>query len=60
MTDRKIFETRDIVVFENGAYRGVSMPSQQQISAIMGNLTREEGCEFQNYLDQTFPGGAAS
>ena len=60
MTDRKIFETKDIVIYENGTYKGVAMPSQTQIKAIRQNLTNEEQAEFDAYLNRCFQGGEAS
>lgn len=59
MTDRKIFETRDIVVYDNGTYRAVSPPSTAQINSIMKNLTAEEQNEFKSYLDKYFRWGEA-
>lgn len=56
MTDRKIFETRDIIVYENGQYKGVSQPSPQQIAAIRKNLTSAEAKEFTAYLNTAFGG----
>jgi len=55
MTDRKIFVTKDIVIYENGAYKAVSKPSIPQVSEIMKNLTEEEKIEFDNYLNTFFP-----
>lgn len=60
MTDRKIFETRDIVVYENGTYKACSPPSCFQIKSIMNNLTSEEQSEFKSYLNQYFNRGEAS
>ncbi|NLX76507.1 MAG: Flp pilus assembly complex ATPase component TadA [Clostridiaceae bacterium] len=54
MTDRKIFETRDIVVYDNGTYKACSPPSNAQIRSIINNLTGEEREEFKSYLNQYF------
>lgn len=59
MTDRKIFETRDIVVYDNGTYKACSRPSITQVNNIMRNLTRKEQVEFNLYLDQYFRGEAS-
>ena len=55
MTDRKIFETRDIVVCENGVYKGLTAPSQGQIDAILKNLTPTEQNDFMAFLREYFP-----
>ncbi|WP_252891568.1 CpaF/VirB11 family protein [Thermoclostridium stercorarium] len=54
MTDRKVFETRDIIVYENGEYKVCSPPSKKQINAIMNNLTDDEKSEFKSYLTRYF------
>lgn len=54
MTDRQIFETRDIVIYENGSYKACSPPSSMQIISIMKNLTSEEQSEFKAYLSKYF------
>lgn len=54
MTDRKVFETRDIVVFENGEYKACAPPSRNQINSIMKNLTEEERAEFKIFLSKYF------
>lgn len=54
MTDRKVFETRDIVVYENGSYKACSPPSSIQINSIMKNLTNKEQLEFKSYLNKYF------
>jgi pilus assembly protein CpaF len=55
MTDRKIFETRDIVVWDNGVYKAVSMPSKRQMVSIARNLTAHEQEEFNAYLNAYYP-----
>lgn len=60
MTDRKVFETRDIVVYDNGTYKACSPPSNAQINSIMRNLTTEEQEEFKTFLNQYFSWGEAS
>jgi len=60
MTDRKIFVTKDIVIYENGAYKAVSKPSTAQISGIKENLTDEEKVEFDKYLNTFFPGSESA
>ncbi len=55
MTDRKIFETRDIVRYENGVYRGISRPSIKQLNEIKLNLTDKEQVDFGEYMDSFFP-----
>jgi pilus assembly protein CpaF len=60
MTDRKIFKTNDIVVYDNGAYRACNPPSNVQINSIIKNLTNEEQTEFNSYLDKYFLRGEAS
>lgn len=60
MTDRKIFKTNDIVVYDNGAYRACNPPSNVQINSIIKNLTNEELTEFNSYLDKYFLRGEAS
>ncbi|NLY17606.1 MAG: Flp pilus assembly complex ATPase component TadA [Clostridiaceae bacterium] len=54
MTDRKIFETRDIVKYENGVYKAVSRPSIKQINEIRRNLTKKENSDFDSFLDSFF------
>ena len=54
MTDRKIFETRDIVVWENGCYKGVGRLSEGQIASIGQNLTPDEREEFEAFHDKCF------
>lgn len=55
VTDRKIFETRDIVIYENDAYKGVSRPSLKQLNEIGRNLTKKEQEDFGAYLNNFFP-----
>jgi len=54
MTDRKVFETRDIVIFENGEYKACLPPSRTQINSIMSNLTEDERIEFKSFLARHF------
>lgn len=60
MTDRKIFVTKDIVIYENGSYKAVSKPSIRQISEIIKNLTNEEKIEFDKYLNDCFSGSESA
>lgn len=55
MTDRKIFETRDIVKYENGVYKAISWPSSKQLNEIRRNLTERENSEFESFLQNFFP-----
>jgi pilus assembly protein CpaF len=55
MTDRKIFETRDIVRYENGVYKGISRPSLKQLNEIKLNLTNKEQADFGKFVDSFFP-----
>jgi pilus assembly protein CpaF len=55
MTDRKIFETRDIVICENGVYKGNARLSEGQIASIAMNLTPSEQESFMAFLDEYFP-----
>lgn len=60
MTDRKIFETCDLVVYDNGVYRACKPPSNAQMDAMIKNLTITEQAELSAYLDKYFPRGEAS
>ena len=46
MTDRQVFEVRDIVVYANGEYRFINMPTDETINAISANLSEEEKVQF--------------
>ena len=50
MTDRQIFEARDIVVYKDGAYHFVNMPSQERIEAMLMNMRDEDKAKFQEGL----------
>lgn len=50
MTDRKVFETRDIIRFENGRYRIVGSLSSHSINEISKNLDTEELALFENFV----------
>ncbi len=54
MTDRKIFETRNIVIYDNGEYKAISAPSSGQIDAMKKNLTGKEENEFNDFLNTFF------
>ena len=46
VTDRQVFEVRDIVVYTNGEYRFINMPTDETMNAIAGNLAEEEKTQF--------------
>ncbi len=46
MTDRQVFEVRDIVIYDNGVYKFVNSPTQEAIDAICMNLPGAEKDEF--------------
>ena len=52
MTDREIFETRDIVVFKDGAYHFVNMPSDERIKTMLGNMLDSDKEKFTKALDE--------
>ena len=51
MTDRRIFETQDILVFDNGSYRFVHPISEEQQTEIKRFLSEEELKDFQEFCE---------
>lgn len=52
MTDRKTFEARDIIRFENGEYIAVNPISQGTIDAMMILMPEEDRKEFSDFIAQ--------
>ncbi len=50
VTDRQLFEERDIVVFENGKYVFKNMISDQGIRKMLGNMREEDQIHFKEEL----------
>lgn len=50
VTDRKVFETRDIIVWENGEYKTAGMISRKSFDEMVQHLDRQEREEFANFL----------
>ncbi len=46
VTDRQVFEVRDIVKYENGRYHLLNMPSEEMLEQMKLRLTDEEKKEF--------------
>lgn len=56
MTDRKTFETRDVIRFENGQYiTDIPLTSKSQME-MKGHLTAEEIKEFDQFIEQNWGG----
>lgn len=51
VTDRKLYELRDIIVFKDGAYHLVNLPTERTMNAIINNLTAEEEVEFRKDMN---------
>lgn len=49
-TDRVVFETRDIISYEDGEYQIKNPPTENSIKAIRNHLTNEEVEEFNEFL----------
>jgi pilus assembly protein CpaF len=52
MTDRKTFETRDIVVWENGEYKVANPISKKSFEEMCGHLNEQEKAEFVSFLKE--------
>lgn len=50
MTDRKVFETRDIIVWENGEYKTAGMISRKSYEEMCQHLNQQEREEFASFL----------
>lgn len=50
VTDRKVFETRDIIVWENGEYKTAGMISKRSIDEMCQHLDMKEREEFFSFL----------
>lgn len=50
VTDRKVFETRDIIVWENGEYKTAGMISRKSYEEMAQHLDRQEREEFSLFL----------
>ena len=47
MTDRQVFEDRDIIRYENGQYVLVNLPTEESMHRIMMNMPANRREEFQ-------------
>ena len=54
MTDRRTFETRNIIEFRNGKYIAVQSISKEKIQEMKNRMTEEDIKEFDEYLDKYF------
>jgi pilus assembly protein CpaF len=50
MTDRKTFETRDIITWENGEYKAVNPISRNSCKEIYSHLSDTERIEFASFF----------
>lgn len=50
VTDRKVFETRDIIVWEDGEYKTAEMISRKSLDEMAQHLDRQEREEFSSFL----------
>ena len=46
VTDRRLFETKNIIEYHNGKYKLVNMPSKETLQRINQLLTEKEAAEF--------------
>ena len=51
MTDRMIFETRDIIIYRDGAYHVINRPTKDSMDAIAMNLPEDLREEFVNAVN---------
>lgn len=51
ITDRTLYSTRDIVVFEDGKYKVKNLPTEFTLNKIRKNLTAEERVQFEEDLE---------
>jgi pilus assembly protein CpaF len=54
VTDRKTFETRDIIVWENGEYKVANPISKKSYDEICTHLNEEEKTEFTQFLKESW------
>lgn len=52
MTDRKTFETKDIIVWENGEYKAVNPISKKSFDEMCSHLNDQEKVEFAAFLKE--------
>lgn len=50
VTDRKVFETRNIIVWDNGEYKTADMISRKSLDEMSQHLDRQEREEFASFL----------
>lgn len=55
-TDRKTFETKDILVYENGKYIAKDSISKNSMEEILKHLTKEESISFIDFLKNNWKG----
>lgn len=56
MTDRKLYEYHNVLVYENGVYKAGSKFSQKAIEEIKEHLSSEESKEFLTFLSDKWGG----
>lgn len=59
MTDRKIYEARDIIRFKQGRYEICHPITEKQISSMRSMMTQNDEHEFVNFLEANWTGGLA-
>ena len=52
VTDRQVFEVRDIIVYEDGEYRLKNLPTEETLRAILVNLPGTEKDEFKEDMNR--------
>lgn len=52
MTDRRTFEARDIIVFENGEYIAKQPITEYQRTEMLRNMTLKDRSGFESYLEE--------
>ncbi|HEX2945641.1 MAG TPA: ATPase, T2SS/T4P/T4SS family [Clostridia bacterium] len=56
VTDRKVFETRDIVVWENGEYKVAGLISKKSYDEMVQHMDVQEKTEFSTFLGNNWGG----
>lgn len=59
MTDRKIYEARDIIRFKEGRYEICHPITEKQIKSMRSMMTQNDEHEFVNFLEANWIGGLA-
>jgi pilus assembly protein CpaF len=54
MTEKRTFETKNIIEFKDGRYNAVNRPTEKRIIEMKKSMSKEDSLEFNRWLNENF------